>query len=521
MSEYEPKSGWYALETQRIANNLPQWMKIRRERDSDGQAYLNPFGSRLDEFNEQAELALRNRFLELANLNEPDQLKRVQLPLEVAFQYPTEIINYLFNSSFEILTSHDRVADYWQVEGNGQVSMADGLLGSRAIQLLVGSGQWAGVYQERTDLIRAGETWCFYVWYTSQATGLTAPATGFGLEVVGTLPDASTETIRVAFEPDTGGYPKRAVIRGSFSRDVVKWKFRVIVTNSGPFPIVTPVVVDMALAAEGNQVVDWRPNIFDNYPYIDYYDRFTPVVSEHGIRAQFVERFNDFWLKAVPTRASSPQVLSTGGTLDPTPSPGDDGFTVHSTTGEYRAVDFWKEEWYHRWQIGYDGANPRIRAYGLDAADVIGPFDLAFRNYRNWFEDGASWTAESMTSFNGYLWAVIKKQDQLGNTKRFLAIVDPKFPWPAPSYLEVIAMIELTGISTSTWLSRAEVKFSDQQWLYVGDGATSWAYRLYYDYFMVDYNRKIMYFREEYDEVVPQLTVPARTEPVNVRPVEG
>lgn len=521
MSEYEPKSSWYAIETQRIANSLPQWMKARRERDSSTQKFLNPFGSRLDELNEQIELTLRNRFIELSNLNEPDQLRRVQIPLESAFQYPNQIVNHLLNGSFCIRTSHDRLPDYWRSSGAGQASIVGGILGDKAVQLSVGTGQSVTVYQEVKKLVRAGEVWGFYVWHISQATGLVAPATGFGLEIVGTHKDGSTETLRASFTADTGGYPKRALVRSAFSQDVVKWEFRVVVTNSAPFPITTPVTVDMAMAAEGSRVVDWRPHILDNYPYIDYYDRFAPVVSEHGTRAQFVERFKDFWMKAVPTRAGSPQLLSSGGTIDPTPSPGADGFAIHSTTGEHREVDFWKQEWYHRWQIGYDGSNPRVRAYGLDAQDVIGPFDLAFRNYRNWFEDGASWTPEAMTSFNGYLWAVIKKQDHLGSTRRYLAVIDPKFPRPIPSYLEVTAMIELTGISTSTSLSRAEVKFSDQQWLYVGDGASQWTYRLYYDYFLVDYNRKLMYFREDYEQVVPQLTVPARTEALNVRPVEA
>jgi hypothetical protein len=209
--------------------------------------------------------------------------------------------------------------------------------------------------------------------------------------------------------------------------------------------------------------------------------------------------------------------LTTGGTADPIPSPGADGFAVYSITGEHREVDFWKDEWYFRWQLGYDGANPRVRAFGTDADDVIGPFNLAFRNYRNWFEDGISWTPESMTAFNGYLWAIIKKANHLGQTRRYLAIIDPKFPRPFPSYLEVTAMIELSDISTSLRLSRCEVRFSDQQWLYVGDGETEWVYRLYYDYFMVDYNRRILYMREDYDVVVPQLTVSARTESVSLR----
>lgn len=520
MTEYEPKYGYYATETQRIANVMPQWMKIRRERDSDGQSFINPFGARLDELNTAIETEFRNSFLELVELNEPDQLRKVKLPPDLKFPSPDTVVNNLLNSSFEMITSQDRLPDYWRSEGTGQVAVSSGLLGQRGLELTVASGQTAAVYQEVQQPIRAGEYWGFYVWYTSQAAGLTAPATGFGLEVVGTKADGSTETQRVTFTPNTGGYAKRASIRGAFSADVVKWKFRVVITNDGSFPITTPVVIDVAMAAEGNQLVDWRPHIFDNYPYINWYNYISPILCEHGIRAQFVERMADFWLNAVPTRVGVAQLLSSGGVADPAPSTGADGFTVHSTTGVLTEVDFWKDEWQFRWQLGYDGANPRVRAYGTEAGDVIGPFDLAFRNYRNWFEDGAIWTPEAMTNTNGHLLAVIKKQDHLGNTKRYLAIIDPKFPQPTPSYLEVTAMVELTGISTSVSLTRCEIRYSDQQWLYVGDGANEWAIRLYYDYFIVDYNARIMYLRETYDKIVPQLAVSTRDESVNTRPDE-
>jgi len=443
-------------------------------------------------------------------MDEPDILRRFFLPGDLDLPFPTEIDNYLLNSSFGIATSHDRLPDWWQSTGSG-ATVGTGLLGSKSIELLPGALAAADVYQENDELIRAGVPWCFYVWYSSTATGLTAPVTGFGLEVIGTRADASTETLRTAFEADTGGYARRCVVRGAFSQDIVKWKFRPVVTNSAGFPVTTPVVVDMAMASPGNQVIDWRPNPFDNYPYIDYYDTLSPIVSEYGTRAQFVEKMGDFWLTAIPTRASGVQLLSSGGVLDVVPSvPDINNWINHDTAGTFIEVDYFKEEWEAQWQLGYDGASPKVRGYGVDAPDIFGPFDLAFRNWRNYFEDGVSWTPEAMTTLHGYLLVVLQKQDHTSTTRRYCAIVDPRMPRPFPSYMEVIAMVELTGISTSTQISQADVKYSDQQHLYVGNGESEWAFDLNYDYFMVDFSRRILYFREDYNEVVPQLVARPR-----------
>jgi hypothetical protein len=310
MTEYAPRATHYASETQRIANQYPTWTKIRRERDSNGQYFLGSPGRILQDINDNLEQMLRDRFLTLANTDEPDQMRMVELPVVEDLKYPTVVENELFNSSFELITSHDRLPDYWRSEGNGSVTVCAGLLGATGIQLQVGTDQFAAVYQEVEESIRAGVPWCFYIWHVSEATGLTAPATGFGLEVVGTRGDASTETLRVAFTPDTNGYQRLAVVLGSFSQDVVKWKFRVVVTNSASFRITTPVVVDIAMASPGQLVKAWRPNPFDTYPYLNYYDGLAPVVVEHPRRAQFVERIPDFWDKAIPTRAGDPQLLS-------------------------------------------------------------------------------------------------------------------------------------------------------------------------------------------------------------------
>jgi hypothetical protein len=504
MTEYAPKPGYYSPETQRIANELPRWMKARRESDSNFQFVMRPPGEHLEGLNESLEQSLQDNFIGLANPDEPDLLKKVQLPPTVQLARPENLENRIFNSSFEIVTSQDRLPDFWRPEGTGLVTIGAGLLGTRSLEFQLGIGQWAAAYQDTRWPIRAGERWTFYVWYKCQVIG-TVPTTGFGIEIVGTRGDASTETLRANFDADTLGYPRRLVLKGVFTQDVVSWRFRIIATNSGPFPVAS-LLVDAAMAAPGDTAKEWKPHIQDSYPYM-LMDGLAPVVVEHPFRAQMVTRQTDFWLKAIPTRIGSLQLLSSSGTVDPTPTPGTDGFAVYAEAGRFVEVDFWKKEWPGTWQLGYQSASPRIRGLTYDAGDVLGPFNIAFRNYRNWFDDGHVWTPEGMTYFHGYLLVVLQKQNYLGQTKRYLAIVDARRPRPFPTYMEAWALLELPGISLGTRLSRVAIRWSDQQHLYVGDGQSEWVYRLHYDYFILDEDAKIVYLREDYGTVVPQLIV--------------
>jgi hypothetical protein len=480
-------------------------MNARRLSTSNAQAYLNIPAQHIEHLFGQAQQQLEGQYLELAGVYEPDQLRRFQLPAHVPLESPTEIDNWLLNSSFEIVSSEDRIADYWRAEGTGQVAMTSGIIGAKAIQIVCTPGQWAGVYQEQDIEIQAGEKFVFQGWYHTSGAGLTAPVSGFGLEAIGYRADATTETLQASFDVDTGGNPRRLVLRGSFSQRVTKVKFRAIVTSSVAFPMITPVVIDAMLFDRSDTPKEWAPFPLDHPPYVRLPRILGPVVIESGTRVQYVELMRNFWTEAVPTRVGQPRLMWSGGTLDPTPAPGADGFAVYGEGGTFTEVDFWDKEWTGIWQAGYQGSTPGIRGLGDDAPDVWGPWDIGFLNWRNWFEDGQTWVPEAMTAFGNKLAVVLQKQDQLSQWKRFLLIVEPKQPRPYKTFLRAVAMLELPGLSLSTSISRAEFRRSDYQWLYLGNGRSEWAFRLYYDYFMIDFGGKRLITREDYGDLLPML----------------
>lgn len=523
MAEHEPRYGHYATETQRVANELPTWTKARRERDSNLQQFINPMCRQLDELNDEMEGAMRDRFIELARADSIDQIRQVQLPAEVQLESPVTIRNRILNSSFELITSHHRIPDYWRLESGSvaYIRLDDGIFGAQSMELWASPGDQTIIYQEVDEPIRANTTWCWYIWYRTTVAGFTPAADELGLQIVGTLRDGSTHTLSTAFLSDTGGEPARAVILDSFPYDVVSWTMRVIVHNTPTSPHggpTNPVVIDGAMAKEGNEVPNWEPHTFENYPYIDYYDRLTPIAIESPRRIQFVERRKDFWTKAIPTRVNGmPTLMSSGGTYDPVPTADENGFTLHAEAGSFTEVDYWKDEWPGVWQLGYQNGTPCIRGLGTKAPDIFGPFGLAFRNWRNWFEDYDRWIPEAMTAFHGYLWVVLRRLSDFGSIERYLAIVDPKVRRPFPDYMEVTAMLKLPGIPTTTMISRASIRYSDQQFLYVGNGESEWSYELCYDYFMLDLERKIIHLREDDEDIVPLFMVDRRDPTLSLR----
>jgi len=502
MADYEPKKGWYSPWTQRIANGLPSWNAIRRVRDSNGQQLLNASAGRpIDFIYEQMERSLRNKFINTVDLNEPDCITKIEIPQGVTLTEPTEIRNRLLNSSFEIWTNQTIIPSYWRNSGTGTVQVTDtGFVGTRSLTLSADLNESITVYQEFEENIPAGQEWSFSTWYAiDSALGLTAPATGFGLEAVGYCVDGTTETLRVAFATDTGGLPNRVSVVSSYAKAVYKVRVQVVCSHTGTFLFTDSVIVDLIQAEIGDTVTPWRPHPFDYWPHVTIDHSLAPVLVESGHRAQYVERIEDFWLKAIPTRLSPKVGLTESATSDTAPTPDADGITTYGRTGRWLDVDMDGQEWPYE-AVAYSllGVH-KIRFVGTIAPDIYGDFSLAFRNYRNYFEIDSAIVIEAITDFNGLLWVVLKTDDLAGATKRYIAVVEPHTPWPRPAYLEVLSLIELPEPSTSVLITRVEFRYDDQQHIYVGNGNLTFVYRLYYDYFTI--NGPYLYLREKPESI--------------------
>jgi hypothetical protein len=71
--------------TQRIANRLPLWADARIDKYSFFQQYINPFGSALEELYKQLSIGAKNYYAATANLDEIDVVYKVKLPRNFNF----------------------------------------------------------------------------------------------------------------------------------------------------------------------------------------------------------------------------------------------------------------------------------------------------------------------------------------------------------------------------------------------------------------------------------------------------
>ena len=517
MAEYEPKAGWYSRWTQKIANSLPSWNKIRRQRDSVGQTLINAIaGKHVEHTWDEMERAVRNRYPGTIEVDQPDLVTRVSLSRSLNLNSATKVYNRLFNSSFEIWPNQAEIPQYWRYAGDATVEVVDeGFVGNRALRLSAALNESVTIYQDMERAIPAGQEWTFSAWYSiTSALSLTVPASGFGLEAVGYLVDNTTETLRSPFLADTDGNAKKVSLTGSFTKYVTKVRVSLVVTHTPSFTFTDAVVVDLVQAEEGVVATSWRPHFLDNWPHVDIFSKISPLWLEDGNRTQFVESLKDFWIRAMPTRLTYAQQITDSGPADSAPA-AVGGITSYGTTGRFVETDFHKEDWLYTIEAYSAAGTPKLRMIGTDVPDILGTFDLAFRNWRNWYEEDTSIEIEAITYFSGRVWVVHKKNDLLGVQKRYLSVVDPKTPWPRPSYLEAPITLELTTPSLGTLITRVEFRYDDQQHIYIGDGLDTYVYTLHYDYFMI--NDRSLILREDPSSISIIEAEPYRREMTNAQ----
>ena len=80
---------YYSYVTQEIANKFPRWMKIRTDKSSIGQGFINPFGMQVEHIERKAEETVYNDFLTTAKLSPIDYLYKINLAKTLDLDYAT------------------------------------------------------------------------------------------------------------------------------------------------------------------------------------------------------------------------------------------------------------------------------------------------------------------------------------------------------------------------------------------------------------------------------------------------
>jgi hypothetical protein len=480
----------FSEQTQEQNNRLPQFHAGRRKRDSNWASIVNAIdGATLEDFNVQAARAFRNQFLRTVHLDEPDLLRVVDLPQGVDLTPRQTNFNILRNSSFELRSRPDKVADWWEHTGTVAVS-SPALFGGVTPSLTPAASETASIQQEvKTDPWNIGESRTFSAWYRIASwAGGTLHAARHGLIVTVTYGDGSTQDFRTAFASDTNDEWRRLTLTVTPTKAVAFFTLKFETIRSGIFNIDVPIYIDAVQAEEGTTATVWRPNLFDG-PHWFASTFFTPVNFDGPTPIFVTDSLRDFFYEAVPLRAELFDIRTLTSAAD-------------RRGGFGEAVDFHKLRWPYTWDV--DTTNNKVRRIGLEPLDIYGLFDLSFftgtSDGAKFEEDVSDLTYRCVAGFQRWIWVIHEMLDLNGVNRVMLSVVDPRVPFPAPDHYEAKYTLQLP-LPVDLDYHSAQFRFEDPQHLYVATSSHEYVLRLFYDYAIIDELAFRVLFREKYDSL--------------------
>lgn len=486
-SPIQPTELYYADVTQRISNHLPEHSKIRKLKHSVGQTLINAvYGQPLEELESVLETDLRASFAVTYPLDDLDLLSKAEIPEWVDISQASARVNHVPNSSFEIRSNGARLPDGWRKQGT--VTVVDGLEGRNAVRLSMVPYGRSAIFQEIPLRILAREKWTASVWYKIPANGLTAPASDFSLRVRVFHIDGTVSQLDEILDATTDGAWRRASLSFSFSKESTTISIEVLAVDvpaSFSFSSYT-LDVDCFQLERGELATPWRPDVLDALPYAPV-EIPLPLFLGGEAHAHYVDNLEDFYSRSIPTRA---EYL------------GDEEGSYEAVTsaGVVEISDYFKKTWRFTFQV-QDGA---IQKIGEDVpGDYFPPYDIAARRHDGYLERLSGALVEAITFFAGYLWAVVLEPDMNGSTVRTVHVIDPRTPHPEPSYLQSKASIAIPAdVPLGASIVRVEFKNEDRQHLYLSTIDTQFTLRLRYDLFTIDPETRLLFLREDHEEVM-------------------
>lgn len=483
-TEHEPRVGYYHNMTQEVCNDLGMWHKGRRLRTSNWQAISNAVtGKPCGEFESEADDEFMNSLLQLANANQPDTILRYAVPGVTEIREEFNSRNMLLNGAFKLRNNPYMIADWWN--HSGTVDFAQGLVNNNSVSMDPTAG---AVYVEQNQYLNfptgthlCGS--CFYRILPWAYSGGDIPSEHAIILTI-QYKDGTTSTARQKLSAHTYGQWERAYASITPTKHVDKVTFRVQSQQATGFTITQNVQVDGCMLELSTRPSQWEPHRNDSPQYVNT-ETPPPIDFEAEYPLHYVDTLNDFWFNAVPTRTGVTDIRA-------------NTITQNNDVGYVRLVDYFDANW----DAEFDFSSNSIRKIGITCpGEVYGTYDLAFFNYRGFYDTNVRYTIVALAWLQDRLWVVANAVGLPdGVTKPILCVVDPNVPSPEPDYLEVMGAVELPGIPST--IDRAEFRYDDQQHIYLGNSTNEYRVRLYYDYFMFDTESYWAYFREQYDQLV-------------------
>jgi len=483
-----PIIGFHSASTQSIANNFPEWTKIRQNYTSTGWKFINAWGMALESVVDNVTKNINNMHLATSDLLENTSVHTIELPDPSILD--KQYLNILYNSSFCIKdVSRSKMPAGWTLDSGSDVqTIFTGYapsIGAIASDI--------GTLKIRQDIYLDNE---FY----NKLYGSTylKCATGSNVKVI-----ISTETIDGTVLSSTGIYSGSCVewtrlsTNLNISAQLYKATFTVESMCSGRVEISSVQLQKDALTEWSNSTVDVLPH--------------TNAIPLGNAVAAIPKNTISKKIPLFPVRTDKELVYANVPTrIEPSIKPSMD-LSPYALQIYGRRVSYQGEVVSTEWVN--DDTQIIERSVSPTIFDYFGKYDIRELRFHEFLEYGT--TEDNSVDITPLATAIRKdilyvacKEVYNGNTIRTIKILIPKSPPNQKTYLESIIDFDLNlfleGILGDNQITNEEIStigFSDvgANWLIINTTANRrFYYKLYFDYYYFNSNNNRIYCLEKY-----------------------
>jgi len=481
--------GYKAPMTQQITNNLPPWMEIRLNNNSNGWRLINSWGMNLEEVLTSTSYNVSDIWLITTDPKYRWQMSKCEIGTKSISENKVKR-NLLFNSAFTISDSVSySLPAGWTDFGRGGATLTnDQLATAKSIEL--DTNTIVGQLIDMNDDLAASMTASVYIKANTS------------------LPDVrlvvSVETTDGPIKNYTASITSRSAEWRRLSLPITNLNSRIrrikyVITSLSD----DVVLINAPMLEYGTTLSTWTSSTNDGLPYTTFSTRFSSVnaVAIDGLRKIplfGIASESEFSKIQIPTRIEKTQLQNYD--LDE---------FVSANSG--RKVDFNSQVYNVSWEV----INGQIveRSTGPSKFDYFGSYtiqDLRFFSSTTYGsrEDTVLDRTILACATRANLLYCVTKEVYNGVTKYVLKIITPRTPPDNQTYLESLVDfdLELNQIFEYSWEqledSIATISFSEIDPSYMVVTTTlgqKLFYKLYFDYYYFDSNNNRLYTIENYN----------------------
>lgn len=486
-SSDDPYVGYKAPMTQQITNNLPQWMAIRQNNESNGWKLINAWGMNLEEILLNATNSLADIWLTTADTNHRFKVHKSDINSKELLEVKDKQ-NLLFNSSFSIkdIARYNLPAGWISYSVGANLS-TDSIITPYSVELEPDCT--ISQINEIPDTLYNNLTASVYIKSNNTTTNVK-------LILVIETTNGTTLSYSAALTSRSAEW-RRLVLPITINARVRRIKYILTSTSSDS------VFVSAPMLEVGGTVSTWTSSTLDSLPYVSSTNRFNLVaaISQDGsakIPLFEVNSDKEFSRIQIPTRINK-LVVS------------DKSLAPFTNTSYGRKVDYFQQVYEVSWEVN----NNKIveRSKGPSTFDYFGKYSIRDLRY-SVSKYGTRVDTETVTTIlatavrSNLLYCVVQ-EDYNGSTNYTLKIIIPRTPPNGEEYLESIIDFdlnpELNILYTYNQLTESikSIAFSEVDSSYLVLTTTLGReiyYKLYFDYYYFDSKTNQLYTLENYNK---------------------